>query len=69
MIGLFLVYVIKQIWLKKHIGHGISSTLYAISKLNGIIPRYNIYASLTAGPCSPTDPPKPAVNGAVISDA
>ena len=50
MIGLFLVYVIKQIWLKKHIGHGISSTLYAISKLGGIIPRYNIYASLITAP-------------------
>lgn len=50
MIGLFLVYVIKQIWLKKHIGHGISSTLYAISKLGGIIPRYNIYAALITAP-------------------
>ncbi|MEP3838368.1 MAG: chloride channel protein [Algibacter sp.] len=50
MIGLFLVYVIKQIWLKKHIGHGISSTLHAISKLNGIIPRYNIYAALITAP-------------------
>lgn len=50
MLGLFLVYVIKQIWLKKHIGHGISSTLYAISKLGGIIPRYNIYAALITAP-------------------
>ena len=50
IIGLFLVYVIKQVWLKKHIGHGISSTLYAISKLNGIIPRYNIYAALITAP-------------------
>ncbi|MDW5289313.1 chloride channel protein [Formosa sp. PL04] len=50
IIGLFLVYVIKQTWLKKHIGHGISSTLHAISKLNGIIPRYNIYASLITAP-------------------
>jgi len=50
IIGLFLVYVIKQIWLKKHIGHGISSTLYAISKLEGIIPRYNIYAALITAP-------------------
>ena len=50
MIGLFLVYVIKQTWLKKHIGHGISSTLYAISKLNGTIPRYNIYAALITAP-------------------
>jgi CIC family chloride channel protein len=50
IIGLLIVYIIKQTWLKKHIGHGISSTLYAISKLNGIIPRYNIYASLITAP-------------------
>jgi len=50
IIGLFLVYIIKQVWLKKHIGHGISSTLYAISKLGGIIPRYNIYAGLITAP-------------------
>ena len=50
IIGLLIVYIIKQIWLKKHIGHGISSTLHAISKLNGIIPGYNIYASLITAP-------------------
>ncbi len=50
ILGLLFVYMIKQIWLKKHIGHGISSTLYAISKLNGIIPRYNIYAALITAP-------------------
>ena len=50
IIGLLLVYIIKQTWLKKHIGHGISTTLYAISKLNGIIPRYNIYAALITAP-------------------
>ena len=50
ILGLVMVYFIKQMWLKKHIGHGISSTLYAISKLNGIIPRYNIYASLITAP-------------------
>ncbi len=50
IIGLLIVYIIKQTWLKKHIGHGISSTLHAISKLNGIIPRYNIYASLITAP-------------------
>ncbi len=48
--GLVLVYIIKKIWLKKHIGHGISTTLRAISKLNGIIPRYNTYASLITAP-------------------
>ncbi len=50
IIGLLLVYIIKQIWLKKHIGHGISTTLHAISKLNGIIPRYNIFAALITAP-------------------
>lgn len=50
IIGLLIVYIIKQTWLKKHIGHGISSTLHAISKLNGIIPGYNIYASLITAP-------------------
>ncbi|MFV0539649.1 MAG: chloride channel protein [Aestuariibaculum sp.] len=50
IIGLVLVYVIKQTWLKKHIGHGIPSTLYGISKLNGIIPKYSIYASLITAP-------------------
>lgn len=50
IIGLLLVYIIKQTWLKKHIGHGISTTLYAISKLNGIIPRYNIFAALITAP-------------------
>ena len=50
ILGLVLVYIIKQTWLKKHIGHGISSTLHAISKLNGIIPRYNLYASLITAP-------------------
>lgn len=50
IIGLFLVYIIKKTWLKKHIGHGISTTLHSISKLNGIIPRYNIFASLITAP-------------------
>jgi len=50
IIGLLLVFIIKKIWLKKHIGHGISTTLHAISKLNGIIPRYNIFASLITAP-------------------
>ncbi|MGK0411837.1 MAG: CIC family chloride channel protein [Polaribacter sp.] len=50
IIGLILVAIIKKNWLKKHIGHGISSTLYAISKRKGIIPKYNIYASLLTAP-------------------
>lgn len=50
IIGLVLVFIIKQTWLKKHIGHGISTTLYGLSKLNGILPRYNIYAALITAP-------------------
>ncbi|MEN8964551.1 MAG: chloride channel protein [Polaribacter sp.] len=50
IIGLIVVAIIKKKWLKKHIGHGISSTLYAISKRKGIIPRYNMYASLITAP-------------------
>ena len=50
IVGLLIVYIIKQTWLKKHIGHGISTTLHAISKLNGIIPRYNIFAALITAP-------------------
>ena len=50
IIGLLLVYIIKQTWLKKHIGHGISTTLHAISKLNGILPSYNIFAALITAP-------------------
>jgi len=50
IIGLIIIAIIKRVWLKKHIRHGISSTLYAISKQNGIIPKYNIYASLITAP-------------------
>ena len=50
IIGLLIVAIIKKVWLKKHIGHGISTTLYAISKRKGIIPKYNMYASLLTAP-------------------
>ena len=50
IIGLVLVYYIKKRFIKKEIGHGISTTLHAISKRNGIIERYKIYASLITAP-------------------
>jgi CIC family chloride channel protein len=50
VIGLFLVYYIKKYIIKKEIGHGISTTLYAISKKNGIIEQYKIFASLITAP-------------------
>lgn len=50
IIGLFLVYYIKNKIIKKEIGHGISTTLHAISKRSGIIEQYKIYASLITAP-------------------
>ncbi|AZJ34658.1 chloride channel protein [Tenacibaculum singaporense] len=50
IIGLFLVFYIKKYFIKKDIGHGISTTLQSISKKNGIIERYKIYASLITAP-------------------
>ncbi len=50
IIGLVLVHFIKTKILKKEIGHGISTTLHSISKRNGTIERYKIYASLITAP-------------------
>ncbi|CAM1358763.1 Chloride channel protein [Tenacibaculum litopenaei] len=50
ILGLFLVYYIKKKLIKKSIGHGISTTLHAISKRSGIIERYKMYASLITAP-------------------
>ena len=49
-IGLLLVYFIKKYFIKREIHHGIPSTLFSISKRNGIIERYKIYASLITAP-------------------
>jgi chloride channel protein, CIC family len=50
IIGLFLVYFIKKFVIKKEIGHGISTTLHAISKRNGMIERSKMFASLLTAP-------------------
>lgn len=50
IIGLVLVYYIKKKIIKKEIGHGISTTLHAVSKKNGIIEQYKMYASLITAP-------------------
>ena len=50
IIGLVLVFILQKYWLKKPIGHGIPSTLHAISKKSGIIERYKLYASLITAP-------------------
>lgn len=43
IIGLVLVYYIKKKVIKKEIGHGISTTLHAVSKRKGIIEKYRIW--------------------------
>lgn len=50
IIGLLLVFLFQKYILKRQISHGITSTLFAISKRNGIIERYKIFASLIAAP-------------------
>ena len=50
ILGLFLVYCIKKFVIKRDIGHGISTTLHAISRRNGIIKGYKIFASLITAP-------------------
>lgn len=50
IIGLLIVlFVIKYI-IRKKVGHGIPSTLYAISKQKGIMPRHQMWASLITAP-------------------
>ena len=50
IIGVWVVYLIKKNVVKKEIGHGISTTLYSISKKSGIIERYKMFASLITAP-------------------
>lgn len=50
IIGLFVVHYIKKVILKKDIGHGISTTLQAVSMKSGIIEQYKIYASILTAP-------------------
>jgi CIC family chloride channel protein len=50
IIGLFLVHIIVKYVVKRNVHHGIPSTLFSISKRNGIIERYKIYASLLTAP-------------------
>ena len=50
IIGLLLVLLIIKYIVKKPVGHGIPSTLYAISKLKGLMPRRQMWASLLTAP-------------------
>ncbi len=46
LIGISLVVLFINYIVKRHVGHGIPSVLYAISKQNGIIPKHNIFSSI-----------------------
>lgn len=50
IIGLAIVLVLIKYVFKKDIGHGIPSTLYAISKRKGMMRPFQMYASLIAAP-------------------
>ena len=45
-IGILLVYIFTKFILKRRVGHGIPTTLYAISRTNGIIKRHNMFSSI-----------------------
>jgi chloride channel protein, CIC family len=45
-IGILLVYIFTKHILKRPVGHGIPTTLYAISKDNGKIKRHNMFSSI-----------------------
>ncbi len=50
IIGLLLVFLIKKFIIKKHVGHGIPSTLFAISKLKSNMPGYQMWSSIITAP-------------------
>ncbi|NQX81239.1 MAG: chloride channel protein [Flavobacteriaceae bacterium] len=50
LIGLFLTILTVKYIIKKKVGHGIPSTLYAISKQKGIMPRHQMWASMLTAP-------------------
>ena len=50
IIGLLIVLLIIKYFIRKKVGLGIPSTLYAISKQKGIMPRHQMWASLLTAP-------------------
>lgn len=48
IIGIFLVIVFVKYLLKQHVGHGIPSVLYAISKNSGKIKSHNLFSSIVS---------------------
>jgi len=50
VIGLLIVYLIIKFVIKHKVGHGIPTTLYAISRQKGIMKRFQMYASVITAP-------------------
>ena len=50
ILGLLLVLLSKKFIIRKKVGHGIPSTLFAISKLKGIMPSHQMWASIITAP-------------------
>ncbi len=50
ILGLLLTILMIKYVIKKKVGHGIPTTLFAISKLKGLIPRYQMWSSLLTAP-------------------
>ncbi|QTE24050.1 chloride channel protein [Polaribacter cellanae] len=50
ILGLFIVLLIVKYIIKKKVGHGIPSTLYAISKQKGMMPKHQMWASIFTAP-------------------
>ena len=50
ILGFGVVYLIKKYVIKKPIGHGIPATLFSLSKKKGIMPQYQMWASILTAP-------------------
>jgi len=46
VIGIFIAIIFVRFIVKQHVGHGIPSVLYAISKDNGILKSHNLFSSI-----------------------
>ena len=50
IIGFALVYLVMKYVIRRKVSHGIPSTLYAISKMKGIIKRHQMFGSILTAP-------------------
>lgn len=46
LLGIGIAVIFIKYIVKRHVGHGVPSVLYAISKQNGIIPKHNVFSSI-----------------------